>query len=110
MISIYRSWSGASTPAPAADAVVHRALLEGLQRIVGDCLKGDGDAVQVPPARGDPARDNAVKVDVQCRQGATPRPFSRQKEAAGLRFTTIGTIGCFLPLSCGRLERTCLPT
>ncbi len=63
--------------------------LPARKRTAAACLKGDRDAVYVTRIDGDPGKDDAIKLYIQCREDAMPRPFSLQKEAAGWRFTKI---------------------
>jgi hypothetical protein len=63
--------------------------LPARKRTAASCLRGDRDAVLVTRVEGDPARDDAVKIYLQCSEDAMPRPFSLQKEPAGWRFTKI---------------------
>ncbi len=63
--------------------------LPARKRTAAACLKGDRDAVLVTRINGDPARDDAIKLYIQCREDTMPRPFSLQKEEGGWRFTKI---------------------
>jgi hypothetical protein len=63
--------------------------LPARKRTVSACLKGERDSVQVTRMNGDPAKDDAVKLFIQCSEDSMPRPFSLHKSADGWRFTKI---------------------
>jgi hypothetical protein len=54
--------------------------LPAMQRLAPDCLKGEGNTVQVTKIEGDPVKDKSVKIFIQCNPKGSPRPFHMIRE------------------------------
>ncbi len=54
--------------------------LPALKRIGKHCIKGRGNAIKVTRTDGDPAKDDTIKLFIQCNPKGMPRPFTFKKK------------------------------
>lgn len=74
-------------PTDQAIASLRKYNLPAAQRQAPKCLKGD--SLEVTKVEGDPAKDESLKIFIQCDERGMPRPYQMTKEGGSWRFKNI---------------------
>ena len=59
--------------------------LPAIHRLASHCIKG-GDALKITRTDGDPAKDDQVKLFVECNPKGMPRPFTLKRQGKAWKF------------------------